>query len=51
MANKKIVTFTAKKTITKPIVVKFKTREGKVISFISKKIVTEPIEVKFKAKK
>ncbi len=51
MADKKIVSFTAKKIVTKPIKVNFETSYGERVSFTANKKVTKPVEVRFKAKK
>ena len=49
--SKKWVSFTARKSVTKPVKINFKTSSGKGVSFIAKKTVTKPVKVKFKARK
>lgn len=51
MKKKKVISFIARKVITKPVQVKFKTNDGKVVSFIARKKITKPVRVKFKTKK
>jgi hypothetical protein len=46
----KQVSFTAKKTVSKPTVVSFNTKQGRV-SFTANKRVQKPVKVSFKAKK
>jgi len=48
---KKTVTFTAVKTVTKPAVVKFKTKSGEVVSFKALKTVKQKQIVQFRAKR
>ncbi len=49
--RKKIVSFWARKKITKPVKVKFRTSSGKIISFKATKKITKLVKVKFKARK
>ncbi len=51
MEEKRNVSFIARKDVTKPIKVQFKTSEGKSVSFIAKKTFTKPVKVQFKTKK
>ncbi len=51
MAKARIVRFTARKIVTKPVKVNFKTQSGKRVSFVANKKMTKPVQVKFKAKK
>jgi hypothetical protein len=44
------VEFKAKKKVSKPVAVDFKTKSGKEIAFRAKKSVTEKVPVKFRAK-
>ena len=48
---KKRISFVAKKSVTKPVKVKFKTKTGKKVSFKATKLVTKKVKVKFLAKK
>lgn len=48
---KKIVTFRATRTVQKPTVVKFHTRDGKTVSFKAVETVTKQVPVRFAAKK
>ena len=50
MARKK-VSFVAKKSVTKPVKVKFKTTSGKKVAFKATKSVTKKVKVSFLAKK
>lgn len=49
--RRKTVSFTAKKTVKKPVRVKFTTKKGKKVSFAATKKVTKPVRVKFSVKK
>lgn len=53
MARRQRVTFKARKKVTKPVKVSFKTRAGEKVSFKAKKTITKPVKVSFltKAKK
>jgi hypothetical protein len=44
------VEFKAKKKVSKPVAVGFKTKDGKKVAFRAKKSVTETVPVKFRAK-
>jgi hypothetical protein len=48
---KKIVKFTAIKTVTKPAVVTFRTKSGEAVSFKATKTVKQKQVVQFRAKK
>ena len=48
--KRKVVSFVAKRTVTKPVRVNFKTSYGKKVSFIAKKKVTKPVKIRFKSK-
>ena len=48
---KKEVRFVAKKKVTEPVEIKFKTTDGKVVKFVAKKSSIKPVKVKFKTKK
>lgn len=50
-SRRRTVSFIAKKKISKPVRVKFKTKKGKTISFTATKKVTKPVRVKFSVKK
>ena len=50
MVRRKRVTFTARRKVTKPVKVSFKTRAGEKVSFKAKKTVTKPVKVSFLAK-
>jgi hypothetical protein len=50
-SRRKTVSFIAKKKVSKPVRVKFKTKTGKKVSFVATKKVTKPVRVKFSAKK
>jgi len=49
--NKKIVRFKAIKTIKKPAIVKFRTKEGRKVSFKAVQTIKKPVIVRFRAKK
>lgn len=51
MVKKKTVSFTARKKVTRPVNVKFRTSSGQLVRFKAKKIVTKPVKVRFKARK
>jgi hypothetical protein len=46
MAKKTKVSFVAKKTISKPVKVRFETRDG-LVSFKAKKKISKPVRVSF----
>ena len=48
---RRIVKFRAIKTVKKPVIVKFKTKNGETVSFKAIKTVKKPVIVKFKVKK
>ena len=49
--TKRIVKFKAIKTVKKPVIVRFKTKDGRTVSFRAIKTIKKPIVVKFKASK
>jgi len=51
MVKKKKVTFVAKKKVTKPVTVRFVTKDGKPIRFKATKKVSKPVKVTFYARK
>jgi hypothetical protein len=50
MAKTHRVSFTAKKKVSEPVKVKFKTKEGDKVSFGAHKTVKKPARVSFRAK-
>ena len=50
MAKTHKVSFTARKTVSKPVRVEFRTSKGRV-SFIANKTVSKPVKVEFRARK
>ncbi len=50
-SKRKTVSFIAKKKVSKPVRVRFKTKTGKIVSFTAKKKVTKPVRIKFSVKK
>jgi len=48
---KQIVRFRAVKTVKKPVIVKFRTKDGETVSFRAVKTVKKPVIVKFSVKK
>ena len=50
MAKTHQVSFTAKKNVSKPVKVKFKTKAGQKVSFGAHKTVKKPTRVSFRAK-
>ena len=49
--RRKKVSFTAKKTIKKPVKIKFYTKTGNKVSFTAKKKIKKPVRVEFYVKK
>jgi len=48
---KQIVRFRAVKTVKKPLIVKFRTKDGETVYFRAVKTVKKPVIVKFSVKK
>jgi hypothetical protein len=51
MARRKRISFVAKRSVVKPVRVKFYTRSGGKVAFTAKRKVVKPVRVQFYAKK